>query len=756
MDAPVADLLVLGSGVAGLSAAVRARRAGLVGHRAHQGRARLVGHPVRAGRGRRRARPRRRLARAARRRHARLRASGCATSTRCASSPPRARPGSASWPSSAPTSTAVDGDDWRASARRRALRRRVVHAGGDATGAEIERALVAAVLASGADVRERWLATELLVEQGRVVGVLGDRSRRRGRPCAPVTWSSPPVAPGQCFAVTTNPALSTGDGIAMAMRAGVAVADLEFMQFHPTALHHPSMPRPLLSEALRGEGAILRDEHGVAFMGDEHPLADLAPRDVVARAISRRCIERDLDHLWLDATAHRRLRGAVPDDLVGVPQRVGPRPDPRLAAGRAGRALPLGRRRAPTSTAPPRCPGSGRAARRRAPVCTAPTGWRRTRCSTVSCSRPARSRRSATATTAPSRTGVLRGIEPHASRVRPTPCQHVAGDPSIREELQRIMTRDAGVLRSADEPRRGPRDALDDMRPTDVESANLLAVSTALVRAATARRESRGTHTRADSPAPSTELPRSPRVHRRPTSPSSCRCPPASRSPRDERARLRRAGPRRARRWWRRALAEDLGPLGDLTAALVPRRRARRGRRGRPGRRRARRHRVRDRGVRAARPGGRAAVARSTTAMRVAPGTKVGEVAGPLRSVLTGERSALNFLCHLSGVAIAHPAVRRLPPGPSARIWDTRKTLPGLRAVEKAAVRAGGGVNHRGSLSEFVLVKDNHLAGLGITEAVRRAHAAVARSHRRGRVRPRRAGAGGDRRRAPRWCCSTT
>ena len=88
----------------------------------------------------------------------------------------------------------------------------------------------------------------------------------------------------------------------MALRAGVAVADLEFMQFHPTALHHPSMPRPLLSEALRGEGAILRDDAGYAFMADEHPLADLAPRDVVARAISRRLNERGLDHLWLDAT----------------------------------------------------------------------------------------------------------------------------------------------------------------------------------------------------------------------------------------------------------------------------------------------------------------------------------------------------------------------------------------------------------------------------------------------------------------------
>src|SRR6184192_3258830 len=89
----------------------------------------------------------------------------------------------------------------------------------------------------------------------------------------------------------------------MALAAGAAVADVEFMQFHPTALHHPVMPRPLLSEALRGEGALLRDDQGVAFMAADHPLADLAPRDVVSRAIARRLVDRGLDNLWLDATS---------------------------------------------------------------------------------------------------------------------------------------------------------------------------------------------------------------------------------------------------------------------------------------------------------------------------------------------------------------------------------------------------------------------------------------------------------------------
>jgi len=169
------------------------------------------------------------------------------------------------------------------------------------------------------------------------------------------------------------------------------------------------------------------------------------------------------------------------------------------------------------------------------------------------------------------------------------------------------------------------------------------------------------------------------------------------------------------------ALAEDIGPLGDLTAALLP-----------SDARASIDVVARADGVLAGTACAREVYAQVDAAVQVhwladdgdavAPGTKIGEVTGPLRSVLTGERTALNFLCHLSGVA---SLTRRFveSTGPTARIWDTRKTLPGLRAVEKAAVRAGGGVNHRGSLSEFVLVKDNHLAGIGITEAVRRAQA---------------------------------
>jgi nicotinate-nucleotide pyrophosphorylase (carboxylating) len=169
------------------------------------------------------------------------------------------------------------------------------------------------------------------------------------------------------------------------------------------------------------------------------------------------------------------------------------------------------------------------------------------------------------------------------------------------------------------------------------------------------------------------------------------------------------------------ALAEDLGPLGDITASLVP-----------ADARGAADVVARESGV----VSGTACVTEvfaqldASVAVEwlvddgaaVGADAKLGCVRGPLRAVLTGERTALNFLCHLSGVATTTRRFVEVA-GDAARIWDTRKTLPGLRALEKAAVRAGGGVNHRGSLSDFVLVKDNHLAGITIADAVARARA---------------------------------
>ena len=173
---------------------------------------------------------------------------------------------------------------------------RVVHAGGAATGAEIERALVAAVRRTAAAIHEHAFALDLVLDGGRCVGVRAADSTGITRIVRARHVLLAAGGAGQLYAVTTNPIEATGDGVAMALRAGVAVADVEFVQFHPTALHHPRMPRPLLSEALRGHGALLRDTEGQQFVDE------LLPRDQVSRAMTRRMLELDVDHCWLDAT----------------------------------------------------------------------------------------------------------------------------------------------------------------------------------------------------------------------------------------------------------------------------------------------------------------------------------------------------------------------------------------------------------------------------------------------------------------------
>ncbi len=165
--------------------------------------------------------------------------------------------------------------------------RRVLHAG-DATGREIGRVLWNRVSAVPAvSTIDHALVTELIVEDRRVCGVAYfDRDRRRCEVRARATLLATGGA-GQVFSDTTNPAVATGDGIALAYHAGARVADLEFVQFHPTALKLPGAPRFLISEALRGEGARLVNHRGDAFMTTYHADGDLAPRDVVARGIVR-------------------------------------------------------------------------------------------------------------------------------------------------------------------------------------------------------------------------------------------------------------------------------------------------------------------------------------------------------------------------------------------------------------------------------------------------------------------------------------
>jgi L-aspartate oxidase len=192
-------------------------------------------------------------------------------------------------------------------------RDRIAHAGGDATGKEISRSLIAALHAvredPGIEVLEHALVVDLLqdndarvcgvtlhvIGEGQIDGLGSARARA-------VVFATGGI--GQVYSATTNPSVATGDGLAAALRAGAAIADLEFVQFHPTVLwlgEGSSGQQPLISEAVRGEGAILVDGDGVRFMQGVHELADLAPRDIVAGAIVARMAETGADHVYLDA-----------------------------------------------------------------------------------------------------------------------------------------------------------------------------------------------------------------------------------------------------------------------------------------------------------------------------------------------------------------------------------------------------------------------------------------------------------------------
>ncbi|MFZ4516010.1 MAG: L-aspartate oxidase [Acidimicrobiia bacterium] len=394
---------------------------------------------------------------------------------------------------------------------------RIVHAGGDATGAEIERALVATVRATAVEVHEHCFVSSLVVEDGRVVGAAVRSADGVRRVISARNTLLATGGAGQCFAVTTNPKLSTGDGIAMAGRVGAALADIEFMQFHPTALDHPAMPRPLLSEALRGEGAILRDRSGVAFMVGVHPRADLAPRDVVARAITERLVQANVTHLWLDATP-----------IADFPERFPTVWESCRAAGLDPRAewLPV---------APAAHYLSGGVATDLDGASTIPGLWA---CGEVACSGvhganrlasnslldglvfgPRAAEAIAAGRYGPSTTGVLRGlIDLPGVQDSDPEVQPGGGAMSIddaRTELQRTMTLYAGVLRSgeglataSERLERLCTAVTGDHAATAAaeELRNLVYVATRLIAAASLRVESRGTHTRTDAPEPDPEF----------------------------------------------------------------------------------------------------------------------------------------------------------------------------------------------------------------------------------------------------------
>ncbi|WP_431913613.1 L-aspartate oxidase [Nonomuraea jabiensis] len=604
-------------------------------------------------------------------------------------------------------------------------RHRIVHAGGDATGAEVQRALIEAVRAAEIEVIEHALVLDLLKDaKGRARGVtlhvMGEGARDgvgavRARAVVLATGGM-----GQVYSATTNPAVSTGDGVALALRAGAVVRDIEFVQFHPTVLwlgEGSTGQQPLISEAVRGEGAYLVDHEGVRFMQGAHELADLAPRDIVAKAIMRRMQETGRDHMYLDGRHFGREKWETRFPTIyavcrehGIDPVTEPIPVAPAAHYASGGVMTDLRGR------------------------TSIEGLYA--CGEVACTGVHGANRLAS-------NSLLEGLV-FAERIaediqaaRPAPGEPVESgaasglvDPRVRSRIQAHMSTGASVLRSRESLLATAR-ALRDARWTPVEvpactesweTTNLLTVATVLTGAAAARLETRGSHWREDyDTRDDNEWLGHLDVTLTEEGPRMTYTPHGDAMPPRLAQELTAAGldPAEVDALIDRALAEDLQEAGDVTSlATIP-----------AGQRSVADVVARKDGVVAGlavaeavfvRLGAGRTERRAKDGERVRAGDVLMTVEGPVRALLTAERTALNLLTHLSGVATLTGRWVEAISGTAARVRDSRKTLPGLRALEKYAVRCGGGVNHRMSLSDAALIKDNHVvAAGGVAEAFR-------------------------------------
>ncbi|PAK24109.1 L-aspartate oxidase [Streptomyces sp. alain-838] len=396
-------------------------------------------------------------------------------------------------------------------------RRRIAHAGGDATGAEISRALVEAVRARGVRTVENALVLDLLTDaDGRTAGVtlhvMGEGQHDGvGAVHAPAVVLAT-GGMGQVFSATTNPAVSTGDGVALALRAGAEVSDLEFVQFHPTVLFlgpDAEGQQPLVSEAVRGEGAHLVDADGVRFMRGRHELAELAPRDIVAKGITRRMQEQAAEHMYLDARhfGAEMWENRFPTILAACRAHgIDPVTEPIPVAPAAHYASGGVRTDASGRTTVPGLYACGEVA------CTGVHGANRLASNSLLEGLVYAERIAADIATAHAE-GTLHARVPAALPHREQP-EHPLLPPESRLTIQRIMTEGAGVLRSAESLTRAAdrlhhlhaeaREALHEHGKTSEpgvdtwEATNLLCVARVLVAAAARREETRGCHWRED------------------------------------------------------------------------------------------------------------------------------------------------------------------------------------------------------------------------------------------------------------------
>jgi len=373
-------------------------------------------------------------------------------------------------------------------------RKRIVHAKGDQTGAEVARALIARVNdRKNIDVIEKARALDLIVEQGRCCGVRANVAGKAVEIIADATVLATGGC-GQLYRHTTNPLVATGDGYAIAHRAGARLADMEFVQFHPTALETSENPLALISEAVRGEGAVLLNDRGTRFMSKRHKLAELAPRDIVAREIFREQLGGS--RVWLDArklsrTFGRRFPGIL---HICLARGIDPRRDlipvtPAAHYMMGGIITDL----------------AGRSSLERLYACgevsrTGVHGANRLASNSLLEGLVWAERVARDAVNHPKLPRLPRRSEWKVTLLRDTGAAQVAAD-----EIRRIMWEQAGIARDA-KGLTSARKALDALRARltagMTEELNMVDTARLIVASALKRRESRGGHFRRDFPKP--------------------------------------------------------------------------------------------------------------------------------------------------------------------------------------------------------------------------------------------------------------
>lgn len=392
---------------------------------------------------------------------------------------------------------------------------RILHAGGTATGRELQRALTqAARRQPRVDVYEHAFAVDLLLDaEGEAAGLVALVRAQADAPWETVVFEAAEIVlatggGGQIFRETTNPQSATADGLALALRAGAELMDLEFVQFHPTILYLAGAARHLISEVTRGAGGVLRDRRGVPFMRAIHADADLAPRDVVSRAIFRRMVETGDTHAFLDLTAVPDAAGRFPGlarvcDAFGLDLQRAPIPvRPAVHYFVGGVAADADGR---TSLAGMRAVGEC--------SCNGFHGANRMGSNSL-LEGLVQGRRIGQRAAGDLRARVRRWLTPAtAGSARPRPSGAELNLLDITYSLKSLMTRQVGLERDASalsdaierlDAWAGYLARLGPFSPEGVETVNMVQVAQALARSALFREESRGAHYRTDHPAADT------------------------------------------------------------------------------------------------------------------------------------------------------------------------------------------------------------------------------------------------------------